>query len=89
MSPHILSLGHHFNVVGADVLRKTLFAIREVAIISSVHFRFFLATLKCILRQGLARDINYCLDVSGGNGMSRRRLGRVAIISSIDGLRPI
>ena len=89
MSPHILSLGHHFNVVGADVLRKALFAIREVAIISSVHFRFFLATLKCIPRQGLAQVINYCLDVSGGNGMSRRRLGRVAIISSIDGLRPI
>ena len=89
MSPHILSLGHHFNVVGADVLRKNTFAIREVAIISSVHVRVLSATLKCIPRQGLAQVINYCLDVSGDNGMSRRRLGRVAIISSLDGLRPI
>ena len=46
MSPHILSLGHHFNVVGADVLRETLFAIREVAIISSVHFSFFLGNIE-------------------------------------------
>ena len=46
MSPHILSLGHHFNVVGADVLRKALVAIREVAIISSVRVRFFLGNIE-------------------------------------------
>ena len=46
MSPHIISLGHHFNVVGADVLKNTLVAIREVAIISSVHVRFFLGDIE-------------------------------------------
>ena len=46
MSPHILALGYHFNGVGADVLRKALVAIREVAIITSVHFRFFIANIE-------------------------------------------
>ena len=64
------------------------FAIREVAIMSSVRFLFSLSTLKCNPRQGLAQAVNYSTDWTGGNGMIPRRLGRVAIISSIGGLRP-
>ena len=48
MSPHILSLGHHFNVVGADVIRKAVFAIREVAIMSSVHCSLFLGNIEVL-----------------------------------------
>ena len=51
-------------------------------------FSFPLSTLKCNPRQGLAQATNYSTDGTGGNDMVPRQLGRVAIISSIGGLRP-
>ena len=44
--------------------------------------------LKCNPRQGLAQVNNYSIYFTGGNDMMPRRLCRVAIISSIGGLRP-
>ena len=68
--------------------QRATFAIREVAIISSVHVRLSLATLKCYPKQGLAQAMNYLMEVPRDNGMIPKRLGRVAIMSSIGGLRP-
>ena len=84
----IISLGLRFNVAGADVLNNTLLLYVKSRLFLPSMFRFSLATLKCNPRQGLAWVNNHSTDQTGRNDMIPRRLGRVAIISSIGGLPP-
>ena len=85
---HVLSLGLHFNVVGADVLQRPFLLYVKSRLFLPSTFQFSLATLKCNPRQGLTQVNNMSIYFMGGNDMIPRRLGRVAIISSIGGLRP-
>ena len=84
----ILSLGLHFKVAGADVLNSTLLLYVKSRLFLPSIFRFSFATLKCNPRKGLAQVNNHSTDHTGRNDMIPTRLGRVAIISSIGGLRP-